>query len=63
MTIDHEYWEKQGVAKKTTSKQARQMKKNARKLAQAGGNLMAREHVDRATKGHREGVRKGKDQI
>ena len=61
MKINHEYWEKQGVAKKTTQKQARQMKKNARKLAQAAGNNMAGEHVARATKGNKENVRKGKD--
>jgi putative FmdB family regulatory protein len=61
MDIDHEYWAKQGVAKKVSAKEARQRKKNLRKQNQAAGKNIAKEHVERMTKGNAEAVRKGKD--
>jgi hemerythrin superfamily protein len=61
MNIDHEYWEKEGVAKKVSAKEARQRKKNARKLTQEAAKNVNAEHVSRMTKGGKEGVRKGKE--
>ena len=61
MKIDHEYWEKQGVAKKVSAKEARQRKKNARKLTQHAAKNVNSENVERMTKGGKEGVRKGKE--
>lgn len=63
MSIDHDYWVKEGVAKKVTVKEARQRKKNAKKLTQEAGKNVPAEHVSRMTKGDKEGIRKGKDQI
>ena len=63
MGIDHEYWAKEGVAKKVTKKEAALRKKNARKLTQGAGKNIAAEHVTRMTKGDKVGIRKGKDQI